>query len=80
MIDSMTRSPEEIASWQRELGEAFHGPDGLVGEELCDALKQFNSDPLFLGLEIAEYSPIFDQEDKTLRLITKLLTSLYGQT
>ena len=34
MIDNMKRSPEEIASWQRELDDAFRGPGGLVGERL----------------------------------------------
>jgi len=30
----MNHSPEEIANWQKELGDAFRGPSGLVGERL----------------------------------------------
>ena len=54
-------------------------PDGLNGASLCEALKQFNNDPLLLGLEIAEYSPDFDQKDKTLHLITELVIAIYGK-
>jgi hypothetical protein len=32
--DPMSRSPEDIARWQTELGNAFRGPRGLVGERL----------------------------------------------
>jgi len=52
---------------------------GLCGKALCNALRQFNNDPLLLGVEIAEFSPQFDKEDKTLRLISELLISLYGE-
>jgi len=54
-------------------------PGGLKAKTLCDALKQFNNDPLFIGLEIAEYSPDYDQNNKTLNVITELLIALYGQ-
>jgi len=53
--------------------------DGLSGLELCEAFKQFNKDPLLLGVEIAEYSPDFDQDDKTLHLISDLVVALFGQ-
>jgi len=46
---------------------------------LCEAFKQFNKDPLLLGVEIAEYSPDFDQDDKTLHLISDLVVALFGQ-
>lgn len=52
---------------------------GISGAALCAGLKQFNSDPLFLGLEIAEYSPKFDQQDKSLHLISELVLALYGR-
>jgi len=52
---------------------------GLSGLELCEAFKQFNKDPLLLGVEIAEYSPDFDQNNKTLHLISDLVVALFGQ-
>ena len=54
-------------------------PGGLCGKSLCKALRQFNNDPLMLGVEIAEFSPQFDKDDKTLRLISELIISLYGE-
>ncbi len=54
-------------------------PDGLNGASLCEALEQFNNDPLLLGLEIAEYSPDFDQKDKTLHLISALVIAIFGE-
>ena len=53
-------------------------PGGLDANDLCSALKQFNNDPLFIGLEIAEYSPDYDQANKTLHVIADLVTALYG--
>jgi len=54
-------------------------PGGLKAKILCAALKQFNNDPLFLGLEIAEYSPDYDKDNKTLHVISDLVTALYGR-
>jgi len=54
-------------------------PGGLNAKTLCAALKQFNNDPLFLGLEIAEYSPDYDKNNKTLKVIAELVTAIYGQ-
>jgi arginase len=54
-------------------------PGGLKAKTLCDALKKFNHDPLFIGLEIAEYSPDYDQDNKTLKVISELVNALYGE-
>ncbi len=51
---------------------------GLSGTALCEALKQFNGDEQFLGMEISEFSPEFDQQNKTQKLISKLLSCIYG--
>jgi arginase len=54
-------------------------PGGLNAKALCAALKQFNNDPLFIGLEVAEYSPDYDQDNKTLNVIAELVIALYGE-
>jgi arginase len=54
-------------------------PGGLNAKTLCEALKQFNHDPLFLGLEVAEYSPDYDKDDKTLNVISEIVIALYGE-
>ena len=53
---------------------------GIRGIKLCTALKQFNNDALLLGVEIAEFSPDFDQNAKTLHLISELVIALYGSS
>ena len=54
-------------------------PNGLNAKALSAALKQFNNDPQFLGLEISEYSPDFDQDNKTLNVVSELVIALYGE-
>jgi arginase family enzyme len=53
---------------------------GLSGAALCEALKQFKGDTQFLGMEISEFSPEFDQKNKTQQLISKLLCCIYGNS
>ncbi len=53
--------------------------NGIAALALCDALKQFNGDARLLGIEIAEYSPEFDQQNKTQQLISKIVCALYAK-
>lgn len=50
-------------------------PDGLHGEELADCLRSLPNQPAFLGIEIAEFNPLRDQDDRTARLVCDLLTA-----
>ena len=53
--------------------------NGIAASALCDALKQFNGDERLLGIEIAEYSPEFDQQHKTQQLISNIICALYAK-
>jgi len=52
---------------------------GLSGQALSEALKQFKGDKRFLGMEISEFSPDFDKDNKTLQLISEMVSSVYAQ-
>ena len=47
--------------------------DGLRGQELVDCLHRLPSQPTLLGIEIAEFNPLHDQENRTAHLICDLL-------
>ena len=51
---------------------------GINGHDLCDALSAIAQTPRLVGLEIAEFCPRYDSEQKTVRLIGELVTALYG--
>lgn len=49
---------------------------GLSGEELCQAVQIFALDKRLIGAEIAEFDPHRDQDQKTEKLITKLVQAI----
>ncbi len=53
-------------------------PGGIVGEELVVALRSIAKQHLILGLEIAEFNPINDQNQKTAKLMVNLLKAVYS--
>ena len=53
-------------------------PDGIPGRLLCESLAELNGDPRLIGLEIAEFSPIYDRKQRTEQLIAKLVSAIYG--
>ncbi|MCG8426804.1 MAG: arginase [Chromatiales bacterium] len=54
-------------------------PGGLSGRALCEALAELNSDSRLIGLEIAEFSPLYDKGNRTERLIGEMVCALYGE-
>ncbi|MES9852092.1 MAG: arginase [Candidatus Thiodiazotropha sp. L084R] len=55
-------------------------PNGISGKLLCECLAELNGDPRLLGLEIAEFSPLYDLNHRTEQLIAKLVCALYGKS
>ncbi len=53
-------------------------PDGISSADLCSALKAINNCEKLIGIEIAEYEPTHDRHNKTKRLISDIVGSLYG--
>jgi len=53
-------------------------PDGIAGEDLCQALTLLQQETQLLGLEIVEYNPALDHDHKTEQLIQKLVLSIFG--
>jgi len=51
---------------------------GLAAETLIQALRGLSEDRRFLGLEIAEYNPLLDRRQLTLRCILELVSSVFG--
>jgi arginase len=49
-----------------------------VGTPEPHALKDLGDDAHLVGIEIAEYNPLFDKHQQTLRLIIELVTDLFG--
>jgi len=52
--------------------------NGLNATELCLALTELRHDKKLLGLEIAEFNPHHDVDNKTQMLIKKILQSVFG--
>jgi len=50
--------------------------NGLSGQELCQAAQIFAADTRLIGAEIAEFDPGRDQDQKTEKLITKLVSAI----
>lgn len=61
-------------------GTGMHEADGIKAQDLCEALQLLKPDKHLLGLEIAEFSPKYDVEQRTQQLIIDLIinTFTYG--
>lgn len=53
---------------------------GIKAEELLAALSMINRHPLICGLEISEFNPDNDSENKTLHLMREIVEVFYGRT
>jgi len=53
-------------------------PDGISCEELCRALGTVRRDDRLLGLEIAEFNPHLDKDDRTTQVIVDIIDSIIG--
>ncbi len=53
---------------------------GIKAEELLKALALINRHPKICGLEISEFNPEKDSENKTLHLMKKIIEAFYGET
>ncbi|MES2998754.1 MAG: arginase [Pseudomonadota bacterium] len=54
-------------------------PDGIAGKDLCQALTLLRQEKQLLGLEIVEYNPYLDEDNKTEQLIHKIVLSIFGE-
>ncbi|MCK9623041.1 MAG: arginase [Methylobacter sp.] len=86
-IDKLSRSCEVIGI---SLDLDFIDPDdapgvetpaqgGIKAEELLAALSVINRHPLICGLEISEFNPENDFENKTVRLMKEIVETFYGE-
>ena len=55
-------------------------PGGIKAVELLEALSLINRHPLICGLEISEFNPENDSENKTLQLMKAMIEAFYGET
>jgi arginase len=53
---------------------------GIGADELREAFCSIRRDSGLIGIEIAEYYPRFDRDQRTLRLIADLLSALFGRS
>ena len=51
---------------------------GISGDNLCQVLKQLRHESALLGVEVLEYNPYHDKNQKTERLIQEILLSIFG--
>lgn len=51
-------------------------PGGLAGEALCQAVQVFAHDKRLIGAEIAEFDPHRDKDQKTEKLIARLVSAI----
>jgi arginase len=86
-IDKLSRSCEVIGI---SLDLDFIDPDdapgvetpvqgGIKAGELLDALALINRHPKILGLEISEFNPENDSDNKTVRLMKEIVEAFYGE-
>lgn len=54
-------------------------PGGIAGDELIHALTDLAGNPRLAGMEIAEFCPRHESEERTVRLIGGLIGALYGE-
>lgn len=52
--------------------------NGICGENLCQALTQLRQESSLIGVEVVEYNPYHDMNQKTERLIKEILLSIFG--
>jgi len=52
--------------------------NGIEIHDLLDALKFISQQPSLLGVEIAEYNPLLDVDDITLKTVDACLSALFG--
>lgn len=52
--------------------------NGISGEDLCQALIQLRQELQLIGVEVVEYNPYHDKNQKTERLIQEILLSIFG--
>lgn len=57
-------------------GTGVAEPDGIKGEELCQALTQVADDKRLIGAEIVEFDPKRDKNHLTEKLIARMLTAI----
>lgn len=55
-------------------------PDGLRADKLMSALRSIKREARICGLEISEYNPENDQDNKTLDLIRAIIEAFYGDS
>ena len=55
-------------------------PGGIKAEELLEALSLINRHPKICGLEISEFNPEKDDNNKTLHLMKAIVEAYYGET
>lgn len=51
-------------------------PNGISGQTLCETLAPFAGDSRLIGMEIVEFDPSRDQNNKTEKLIAHLISSI----
>jgi arginase len=59
-------------------GTGVAEPDGIIANELCEALSGLGKDSRLAGIEIAEFDPSRDDEHKTEKLVIKLILAVYN--
>ena len=59
-------------------GVATPVPTGIKAQELLDGLALIYQHPKFCGIEISEYYPPADRNDKTLLLIDKIIQCVFS--
>ena len=59
-------------------GVGTPAPKGLPIAPLIAALKAWNHHPLLVGLEIVEFTPILDEDDRTTTIIADIIEAIWG--
>lgn len=53
-------------------------PEGIEGEALVEVLTGLSEQPQFVGAEIAELNPMLDNNNKTTKLVTEMIRTLFA--
>lgn len=59
-------------------GTGVAEPDGIGANDLCSALTGIAKDSRLVGVEIAEFDPSRDHEQKTEKLVIKLISAIHS--
>ena len=51
---------------------------GLSGEDLCAGLQRINGDERLVGVEISEFNPTHDVDQRTEELVARMVSCIYG--